>query len=116
MILQLNDAQHLRFMGGFTQVTAARYCGVSLRSITRYENEKTPLWYWHLMRYRAGAIPGWDGFRFADGEVWTPANQRVLASEVEHVRWLVETLGNAERRVLHAGNGSHEKQLRLAYG
>ena len=52
------------------------------------------------MTYRSGRIPGWDGFLFQPGQVWTPANELVLSNEVEHYRWMTNELGNSERRAL----------------
>lgn len=71
----------------------ADYCGLSEKTIRRYESSNTPRWYQHLMKYRAGQLPGWPEFRFEPGQVWTPAGQVVFATEVEHVRWMFGIIG-----------------------
>lgn len=99
-ISHIRNTGVLRRAAGLTQPMAARYCGVSIRTITRYENEAAPLWYQHLMTYRSGRLPGWEGFKFESGRVWTPANQCVTQQEIEHMRWLIQMLctGNEELR------------------
>ncbi len=77
----------------------AEYCGLSKRTIDRYEHGKAPRWYQHLMKYLAGEIPGWPSFRFELGKVWTPAGQAVSANEVEHVRWMVQVIGEMRREM-----------------
>lgn len=74
---------------------AARFCGVSARTWRRYESRASvPAAVWRLMMYRAGLIPlpGWAGFRFDAGKVWTPLNECVQAGEVLQFRWLLREL------------------------
>jgi len=113
MATTIRNTAVLRRAAGMTQEMAARYCGLSKRTISRFESKSAPLWYQHLMMFRSGRFPGWEGFKIEPGRIWTPANQIVLSTEVEHFRWMCEEFGHSERRATHEISNNNEEQLKL---
>lgn len=93
MIIQLEHLARLRRSAGMTKQEMADLCGLSIRTIRRYEaSDRAPRWYRQLLKYCSGQLPGWEGFKIENDRIWTPANQYVTQSEVEHTRWLIQML------------------------
>lgn len=84
-----------RMSAGLTQVQAAEYLGVSVRTMRNWETgcNRIPYPAFKLIRMRARAIvhvPGWDGWRFAhDGALVTPDGRSFQPWELHNLQLVV---------------------------
>lgn len=84
-----------RMSAGLTQVQAAEYLGVSVRTMRNWETgcNRIPYPAFKLIRMRARAIvhvPGWDGWRFArDGALLTPDGRSFQPWELHNLQLVV---------------------------
>lgn len=84
-----------RMSAGLTQVQAAEYLGVSVRTMRNWEtgSNRIPYPAFKLVRMRARAIvhvPGWDGWRFArDGALVTPDGRSFQPWELHNLQLVV---------------------------
>lgn len=84
-----------RMSAGLTQVQAAEYLGVSVRTMRNWETGCNRITYpaFKLIRMRARAIvhvPGWDGWRFArDGALLTPDGRSFQPWELHNLQLVV---------------------------
>ena len=90
------DSFHLeRRAAGLTQAEAARFLGVTVRTIRNWEKGAARIPYpaFKLVRMRAGAIvhvPGWDGWRYArDGALVTPDGRTFQPWELQNLQLVV---------------------------
>jgi transcriptional regulator with XRE-family HTH domain len=86
-------AFHLeRRTAGLSQPEAARYLGVTVRTIRNWENgsHRIPYPAFRLLRMKAGGIvqvPGWDGWRFGrDGALFSPEGRSFQPWELQQLR------------------------------
>jgi transcriptional regulator with XRE-family HTH domain len=86
-------AFHLeRRTAGLSQPEAARFLGVTVRTIRNWENGSCRIPYpaFRLIRMKAGGIvhaPGWEGWRFApDGSLFSPDGRSFKSWELYHLR------------------------------
>lgn len=81
-----------RRTAGLTRSEAARYLGVTVRTIRNWENafSRIPYPAFKLLRMRAGGIvqaPGWEGWRFGrGGALYSPCGRSFLSWELYHIR------------------------------
>lgn len=101
-------AFHLeRRTAGLTQAEAARFLGVTERTIRNWEKGGTRIPYpaFRLIRMRAGGIvhaSGWDGWRFGrDGALFSPEGRSFQPWELQQLR-LVFSMAEHFRR-MHSG-------------
>lgn len=87
------DSFHLeRRAAGLTQAEAARFLGVTVRTIRNWEKGAARIPYpaFKLVRMRAGGIvhvSGWEGWRFgADGALFSPDGRSFKSWEIYHLR------------------------------
>ncbi|MDO9468586.1 MAG: VC1465 family Xer recombination activation factor [Thiobacillus sp.] len=84
-----------RMSAGLTQVQAAQYLGVSIRTMRNWETgcNRIPVPAFKLIRMRARAIvhvPGWDGWRFGrDGALLTPDGRSFQPWELHNLQLVV---------------------------
>lgn len=84
-----------RMSAGLTQVQAAEYLGVSVRTMRNWETgcNRIPFPAFKLIRMRARAIvhvPGWEGWRFArDGALLTPDGRSFQPWELHNLQLVV---------------------------
>jgi DNA-binding transcriptional regulator YiaG len=84
-----------RMTAGLTQVQAAEYLGVSVRTMRNWESgsNRIPFPAFKLIRMRAGAIvhvEGWEGWRYArDGALVTPDGRTFHAWELQNLQLVV---------------------------
>lgn len=84
-----------RMSAGLTQVQAAEYLGVSIRTMRNWETgfSRIPVPAFKLIRMRARAIvhvPGWEGWRFArDGALLTPDGRSFQPWELHNLQLVV---------------------------
>lgn len=84
-----------RMAAGLTQVQAAEYLGVSVRTVRNWETgcNRIPYPAFKLVRMRAGAIvhvEGWEGWRFArDGALVTPDGRTFQPWELHNLQLVV---------------------------
>lgn len=83
-----SEFAYLRHLAGFDQPAVARFLDVSIRTVRRYEQRGAPRMAVLAIAARAGAYPGWEGFRFRDGEVFTPIGDAVARTVVENQDYL----------------------------
>jgi hypothetical protein len=93
-----------RRLAGLSQIEAAHFCGYSLRTYIRHERAATPpTATLKLLKYRAGIIEGWPGFRITPGKLWTPAGEDIAISQIDQYYYtlnlLRDTIRDLERRV-----------------
>lgn len=104
-----------RKTAGLTQVQAAEYLGVSLRTVRNWETgaNRIPFPAFKLVRMRAKAIvhvEGWDGWRFArDGALVTPTGRFFQPWELQNLEMVV---GLARRYVEERKTTGHVVALR----
>ena len=84
-----------RMTAGLTQVQAAEYLGVSVRTVRNWEtgSNRIPYPAFKLIRMRAGAIvhvPGWEGWRYDRiGALVTPDGRSFQPWELQNLQLVV---------------------------
>jgi transcriptional regulator with XRE-family HTH domain len=99
-----------RRTAGMSQPEAARYLGVTVRTIRNWENgsHRIPYPAFRLIRMRAGGIvhvPGWEGWKFsANGALFSPDGRSFQPWQLQQLR-LVFSMAEHFRRQHQAGAG-----------
>lgn len=71
---------------------------VTPRTVSRWRREGPPHHVLERLSLIDGTHPAWPGFRILDGEIITPAGDRLSAGSLENHRWLVGVLRDEAAR------------------
>ena len=72
--------------------------GVTIQTVRYWNKYGFPKYATERLSLIDGTHPDWLGFKIESGQVWTPAGELVLKSQIEHYHWLLDQATNESKR------------------
>ena len=91
-MIDTHDPLSLRMLATLSSTEASRRFGVSERTWHRWQaSGNLPAHVLRCLRYEAGFLPGWEGYRILpSGVIITPKGDEVHKNQVDLFWWLVQ--------------------------